>query len=158
MSHLPLRSHPPTPNRSVLSCLLRASRGAWPSNPASPSPLSALGTPSLPLASGHLPRRGCHLSCVAPAGPWPGPGELWWVGDNSARLRAQDLGSDPGSAADQLREPGLGLRGLSLSLLACGEELRAPRCHLIGLCRSGLRVGPGSGLSDDQSWGSLCDR
>lgn len=93
-----------------------------------------------------------------PPGPWPGPRELWWVGDNSTRLGVQGLGSDPGSAADQLREAGLGLRGLSLSLLACGEELRAPRCQLTGLCGSGLGVGPGSGLSDDQGWGSLRDR
>lgn len=80
-------------------------------------------------------------------GPWPGPRELWWVGDNSTRLGVQDLGSDPGSAADQLREAGLGFRGLSLSLLACGEELRAPH-----------RGCAGQGSGWDQGQGSVMTR
>lgn len=81
-----------------------------------------------------------------PPGPWPGPRELWRVGDNSARLGVQDLGSDPG----QPWEAGLGLCGRSLSLLACGEELRAPRCQLTVRC--------GSALGWDQGQGSLMTR
>lgn len=145
VSHLPLRRHPPAPDRSVLSCLLRGLQGSLALQPRQPEPsVSAGHTLSAPGLRALAQERLASLV-------WPlqGPGQA---------LR----GSGGWQTQCQNQSPGLGLRSrlrsLSLSLLSCAEERRAPRCQLAGLCGSGLGVGPGSGLSDDQGCGSLCDR
>lgn len=99
VSHLPLRRHPPAPDRSVLSCLLRGLQGSLALQPRHPEPsVSAGHTLSAPglraLAQERLPSLWC-----GPRRALTRPSEALVGGRHSARVRVQDLGSGPGSAA-----------------------------------------------------------